>query len=418
MSEHAPRSRVGASRQGFSLIWVALSCGAAFASTLFALYYWTDWKDTEMELERQKMIGVQLQEQYQAQITEIDKILPYTGLKKTGEEGAPPTEEAVRYLKERQAEYMPAFLKLQKIDRQLSLSTLEDCAEVAGRSLEVAVADRDRAKVELERRKSAVAVAQKRKGPIDETRQRSVEEIQKKTQAVVEERAKIESDFAPVVQKIEEQTQKETADREASETKHKAEMLRLENEINELKRRLEEFKSREVIRYDITEIHGEILEHDVEGKFAFINIGSNQRVVKGLRFHCALPGQYGGLTYKGEVEVKKVWPTRSQVAVTAVYDPTRPLLRGDVLVNPLFGSRRPKVVAFAGDPVSRRSRYSVNEATRRILEIQSVVKPETTVDLDFLIVTEAYEGDKNYLKAVELQIPVATASDVFKYLGD
>ena len=141
-------------------------------------------------------------------------------------------------------------------------------------------------------------------------------------------------------------------------------------------------------------------------------------MVKGLRFFCALPGDFGQLTYKGEVEVKRVWPNRSQVAILATYDPSRPLLKGDVLVNPLFGTRRPKVIAFAGEPSSRKVRYSVNEATRRILEIQSVVKPETTVDLDFLIVTEAYVGDKNYIKAVELQIPIASANDVLKYLGE
>jgi hypothetical protein len=417
MSDHATRSRAHASRRGISLIWVALSCGAAFSSTLFALYYWTEWKDTEVELARQQMIGEQLQMEHQEQLTKIDKILPYTGLKKAGEAGEPPIAEAKAFLKSRQDEWRPAFLKLQDKNKQLSMATVEGCAEVAGMALESAVADRDRAKQEHARRKAAVEIAQKRKGPIDETKQRSVEEIQKKIAAVVEERTKAEAAFSPKAQKIEEQTSKETQERETAEQKHKAEMLRLENEINELKRRLEEFKQREVIRYDITEIHGEIIEHDVEGKFAFINIGSNQRVVNGLRFHCALPGEFGALLYKGEVEVKKVWPTRSQVAITNVVDPTRPILRGDVLVNPLFGSRRPKVVAFAGEPVSRRIRLSVNEATRRILEIQSTVKPETTVDLDFLIVTDAFEGDKNYLKAVELQIPIAPANEVLKYLG-
>jgi len=33
-------------------------------------------------------------------------------------------------------------------------------------------------------------------------------------------------------------------------------------------------------------------------------------------------------------------------------------------------------------------------------------------------VTEAYVGDKNYIKAVELQIPIASANDVLKYLGE
>jgi hypothetical protein len=406
MADHAFRPRGRASQCGLSLIWVAMTCTCAFVACLSALYYWTEWKDTEAALANQKARGEQLDVLYKEKGNAIDKILPYTGFKKSGETGEPPTADAEKLLRDRQAEYNPAFLKALKIEKPLGLATVQDCSEVAGEAVEVALSDRDRAKVERDRRKSAVDVIKKRAPVIEETKQRNVEQIQKETAAVVEERTKIESEFAPEATKTEEMTKKENEEREAAEKKSKEELLRLENEVNELKRRLEEFKSREVI------------EHDIEGKFAFISIGSDQRVVKGLRFHCALPGQFGQFIYKGEVEVKKVWPSRAQVAVTAVYDPSRPVMKGDVLINPLFGTRQPKIMAFAGEPASRKVRFSVNEATRRILEIQSTVKPEATVDLDFLVVTEGYEGDKNYIKAVELQIPIASASDILKYLGN
>jgi hypothetical protein len=408
------RIRPGASRRGLSVIWVAIACSLAFASALVALYYWTDWKDHEQELQRQEGRAAVLKDQLERLNERVNRVMPFTGLARTGE-GQLPTQAAEKYLRERQEESLKEILKLQ--EKQISVATLENCAEVAGRILDAAIADRDRAKAELERRKLSVASNTKRAPYIAEVKSKMVEEIQKKTQEAIDKRTREETAFAPEVQKMEEMAKKEDEERAAVEAKHRTEMLRIENEISELKRRLEEVKQREVIHYDIIEVHGEIIEHDIESKFAFINIGSANRVVNGLRFLAALPGDYGRPLYKGEVEVKRVWPHRSEVRILSLIDPSRPILKGDILINPLFDTRRPKIVAFAGDPASRKLRFNVNEATRRILEIQSVVKSEATVDLDFLITTDAYEADKNFLRAVELQIPIASGNDVLKFLG-
>ena len=60
---------------------------------------------------------------------------------------------------------------------------------------------------------------------------------------------------------------------------------------------------------------------------------------------------------------------------------------------------------------------------RRIMEIGSEVRKGVDLDIDFLIFSETgrAQSRQNYepfLKAVELEIPVAEASDLYRYLGD
>jgi hypothetical protein len=400
------------------MLWVVLCVTFGFIGSIMGLYWWTDWKDSLARLEALKAEKTALDNRLAEAQQRVDAILPYTGFKKGAETSDPPTADAVKYLTDRQKELMDPYLQLKKVDSRVALDTLEDCLEVAEKDLELALKDRDRAAAELERRRSLVTRVEPREKLTQDLSSRKTAELDQKIQQSGEELNRINADFETVRQQEEELAKKATDAAEETKGKHKQAMIRLENEINELKRRLEEVKRREVITFDIREVHGEVVHHDPLGKFATINIGSDQRVVKGLRFYVGVPSSGGRKRYKGEVEVKRVWPTRSEVSIVALYDNEHPVVDGDQLVNPLFDTRRPKIVAFAGEASSRLAKYPVNEATRRILEINTVVRPETTVDLDFLIVTEAYEGDKNYLRAVELQIPVAPASEILKFLGD
>ncbi|MFN3486000.1 MAG: hypothetical protein ACK44W_11035, partial [Planctomycetota bacterium] len=210
--------------------------------------------------------------------------------------------------------------------------------------------------------------------------------------------------------------------------KYAQDEIRYKNEINRLRDRLEELKVKEVITHEIAFVHGKILRPDVPNRMAFIDIGSRDRVVPGLKFLVGKRGVQGKFEYKAKIEVKKVWSDTSEVAIIELYDPTlRPVVEGDFIVNPLFSRERPVVVAFVGEEQPVRLRYSVDEAARRIREIGSEVRKDVTLDVDFVIFTEgkseqggvrepkSYEG---YRKAVFLEIPVAEASDIYRFLGD
>jgi hypothetical protein len=210
----------------------------------------------------------------------------------------------------------------------------------------------------------------------------------------------------------------------ATETeKYAADEIKVNNEIRELKRQLEELKVKEIIKHEINFIHGKVLRPDVPNKTAFIDIGSRERVVPGLKFLVGNRGIQGKFEYKAKLEVKKAWMTYCEVAIIEIYDKDKPVVEGDHIVNPLFHKERPIIVAFVGEDRPLKLRYSVDEAARRIKEIGSEVRKEVSLDVDYVIFTEAglqktRESYDPFKKAVFLEIPIADASDIFRFLGD
>ncbi len=197
------------------------------------------------------------------------------------------------------------------------------------------------------------------------------------------------------------------------------------NRIHKLQGELESQKVKEVIRLEITRTHGKILTPDIPNKIAFIDIGSRERVVPGVKFIVGKQEAQGKFRPKGKVVVKKVWMTYAEVLISEIYDRNSPIVDGDLIVNPLFDPHRPVVVTFFGDRQPRRLRpnWSVNEATRRIQEIGSEVRERLPLDVDFAIVTEFGSTTppaekEDYDRAVLLGIPVVEASEIFRYLED
>ncbi|MBI2898967.1 MAG: hypothetical protein HYY17_02170 [Planctomycetes bacterium] len=222
-------------------------------------------------------------------------------------------------------------------------------------------------------------------------------------------------------------------EKEIAETRKKIETLKIDynketisfsNRVNKLRAELEELKVKEVIRLEISEAHGKLLSPDIPNRVAFIDRGSRERIVPGLKFLVARKGAQGRFEYKGKVLVKKVWMTYAEVAITEIVDPKVPLVDGDLIVNPLFHPRRPVVVHFLGEKDAGRLRpsWTTAEAGRRIAEIGSEVRERLTLDVDFVIFTwskaAAAKEDEEYKRAVLLGIPIEEASEVYRFLED
>ena len=143
-----------------------------------------------------------------------------------------------------------------------------------------------------------------------------------------------------------------------------------------------------------------------------------------MKFLVAKRGKQGKFKYKGEVEVKKVWMTYSEVHIIEVYGRDAPLIDGDMLVNPLYNPNRSMIVCFAGEQRLNRAKFSsVQEATNRIIEMGGTVRKEIGLDVDYVIFTEtaSQRQRSNYEafnKAVFLEIPIAEAAEIYKFLGD
>ncbi len=242
--------------------------------------------------------------------------------------------------------------------------------------------------------------------------QKLQEEISKENETYTARKTKLTEAKAAADMEIQAETEKYAGDE-----------IKVNNEIRELRRQLEELKVKEIISHEINFVHGKVLRPDVPNKSAFIDIGARERVVPGLKFLVGKKGPLGQFDYKGKIEVKKAWMTYAEVAVVEVFNPKeRPIVDGDLIVNPLFSKERPVVVAFVGEDRPTKL-YSSDEAARRIAEIGSVVRKDVTLDLDYVIFTES-KKDKDrvsydaFRKAVFLEIPIAEAKDIYRFLGD
>lgn len=267
--------------------------------------------------------------------------------------------------------------------------------------------------------KSRAAVAPE----IPKKKEEAIAALQKEIARLNEEIAREKTQFNERKTKFNEDKTKAEQETAAEVEKYAADEIKVNNEIRELKRQLEELKVKEIIAHEINFVHGKILRPDIPNKVAFINIGSRERVTPGLKFLVGNRGVQGKFEYKAKVEVKKAWMTYSEVAILEIYDKEKPVVEGDGIVNPLFSKDRPIVLAFVGEDRPLRLRYSVDEATRRIKEIGSEVRKDVALDVDYVVFTEAgsqktRESYDPFKKAVFLEIPIADASEIFRFLGD
>ncbi|HEY3227034.1 MAG TPA: hypothetical protein VGK61_08590 [Planctomycetota bacterium] len=205
--------------------------------------------------------------------------------------------------------------------------------------------------------------------------------------------------------------------------------------IKKMRNDLEQMKQKEVLKHRVAVAHGKVLRPDTPQKSAFIDLGSRERVVPGLRFLAARIGFQGKFEYKAVLEVKKVWLDTSEVAIVRAIEGMGPVIDGDLIVNPFYNPRRPVIVAFAGHVGDRafnlRSgennpkplRFSAKEAANRIKEMGSEARTSVTLDADFVLFTEVTTENTtrdswpDYRKAVLLEIPIADAADYYEFLG-
>ena len=205
--------------------------------------------------------------------------------------------------------------------------------------------------------------------------------------------------------------------------------------IRKMRNDLEQMKQKEVIKHRVNIAHGRVLKPDVAQKNAYIDLGSRERVVPGLRFMAARMGKEGKFEYKALLEVKKVWLETSEVAIVKAYEGGGPVIDGDLIVNPFYNPRRPVIIGFAGNTGDRAFnlrmpdnnpkplRFSAREAANRIKEMGSEARMNVTLDADFVLFTEVSSNDTtrdswaDYRKAVLLEIPIADAADYYEFLG-
>jgi hypothetical protein len=426
---------------GISMILVVALVMIAIILVVASIVLWADFKDKE-RLQKSLKDELLRQQGIEAEVkAEIVKVLEPTGfVKKEGDE-LPKQEALDRMRKERDRYFSPeryALLPIEGGGKPLPAEQVEQWKKQLPETglygslqkiVELAAAWTSHYKTRADQLAGELAIAENRrttvesiKADLPKRKSEYIELLQKEIEAINKQTAAENEAYSARKAKLAEDRQKAEQETAADVEKYAADEIKVLNEIRELRRQLEELKTKEVIKHDVTAVHGKILNPDIQNRTAFIDIGSRERVVPGLKFLVGKRGVHNKFEFKARVEVKKAWMTTSEVAILEVYDAGRPVVEGDQIVNPLFSRERPLVVAFVGEDRPTRLRYTVDEASRRIREIGSTVRKDVTLDLDYVIFTEvgaqkqrdSYEA---YRKAVFLEIPVAEASDLFRFLS-
>jgi len=431
---------------GISMILVIVLVVFTLIISVVAAVFWANYKDAQRRAEKIRRETEHQEAEIQAVTQQIAKVNEATGLP-LGEEGrlsAPRANEAMKkwrdeYVSVGALEKYPLVAPLAGERPQVKKEDADKFTRARDESsymrtlqalINPAIARTNHYKNRMEQLELDLVSAEAQK----KSREAVAPEIPKKKEEMI---ATLQSSIAKLNEQIasektlyNERKTKFNEDKTKAEQeiaveveKYAADEIKINNEIRELKRQLEELKVKEVIKHEINFVHGKIIKPDVPNKVAFINIGSRERVVPGLKFLVGNRGVQGKFEYKAKIEVKKAWMTYCEVAIIESYDRDRPVVEGDGIVNPLFSKDRPIILAFVGEERPLRLRYSVDEATRRIKEIGSEVRKDVSLDVDYVVFTEAgsqktRESYDPFKKAVFLEIPIADATDIFRFLGD
>ncbi len=436
-----------ASQRGISMILVVIVVIVTIILAITSLLMYARLQHLEQVQKQLKEIKVEEQARTQALIRRIQSELQASGLyqqenilelpearpaeefRKRADQAWAPMPEKLAYYDSKKDEIAKKEQEIADARKNYKINeTLQSLVESAAVRLMYVKNLNDQLKLQLQIAETHAKAVTEMKVPVTT---RKIEYKTFLTQQIADVNKKIQEEdqrFAARQQELTAARDTATQGIDAENQRYYQWELDIRNRITELRRQLEELKIKEIVKYDVNTVHGKVLRPDVPNKTAFIDIGSRDRVVPGLKFLAAKRGDQGKFVYKAELEVKKVWPTHAEVSVTRIFDKNVPVIDGDLIVNPLFNTRRAIVVAFAGEeqPVRLRPAWDVKEATRRILEIGTEVRTTVTLDVDYVIFTEALTGVgaktpaqyPNFLRAATLGVPYEEAAEIFRFLGD
>ena len=205
------------------------------------------------------------------------------------------------------------------------------------------------------------------------------------------------------------------------EKEFKEKELKLKNKKLHLEQMIEQTAAQEVVRYHSIEPQGEIINPDVSMSFAFINLGKKDNIKLGMKFRVFRKIQNADRRWKGQVEVKKIFETYSQVSITQQIDPDDPITQGDSAINIFYDPGRSKFVALIGDFKRGDFQYDRDEIKRRLEWLGLTVENDGTMRTDFVIFGREFDHLVD-MRIKKLGIPYfegATAREsILYYLGD
>ena len=138
-----------------------------------------------------------------------------------------------------------------------------------------------------------------------------------------------------------------------------------------------------------TKPDGKVLEVSNTLPVAWIDLGANQRVARGMRFEVQ-GGLAGDVYRKAWAEVTRVDANRAEVSISGLVDRFDPVVPGDVVVNPLYDPVGNRNAVLAG---SFSGQYSRPEMVTLLKSLGVTVQEDVDYTTHFLIVGSTLYND-------------------------
>ena len=181
--------------------------------------------------------------------------------------------------------------------------------------------------------------------------------------------------------------------------------------------RIDELK-REIVReqtFAMVEPDGEILNVSEELGKAWINLGTEDRLRRGLVFDVFAFQKGGKRVSKGRIEVLSVQDRYSEVAILENLDRFNPISTGDMIASPFYDGEDVPMFVFAGD-IATNGRYSLEDMARKIVLFGGVVSDQVQLNTDFVVAVRGYEDTPEYDLARDLGVTILREAELLEFI--
>lgn len=187
-------------------------------------------------------------------------------------------------------------------------------------------------------------------------------------------------------------------------------LQRANDRIEELKREIDREETFAMVKPD-----GEILNVSEELGKAWISLGVENKLRRGLVFDVFAYQKGGKRISKGRIEVLKVDSGFSEVAVLENLDRFNPISAGDQITSPFYDQDEVPHFVFAGEAATN-GKYSVEEMVRKIELFGGVVSTSIALDTDFVVAVKGYEETEEYDLARDLGVTILREKELLDFI--
>ena len=177
----------------------------------------------------------------------------------------------------------------------------------------------------------------------------------------------------------------------------------LQNEINKEK------------TFAMVEPDGKVLRVEEELGFAWIDLGQQDRLRRGLIFDVFQYVKGGKRLQKGRVEVARIEADFAEVKILETIDPFNPIAIGDQIASPFYDIKDEPVFVFAGEK-PRNNRLSKEEIVRKIEAFGGSVEADVRLETNYVVAMVGYEETVEYEEARKLGITILREEELLDFI--